>query len=136
TSGYFGGMAVITVIAFGAGAAVALPRPRGLLLAAGTVGGALVASGLVAVASYVSGANAGAGIHPDVSALSAYGLRPLELVVPTANHLFFHLNDFWFRHLHGSNPTEISNYLGLVTIALAIVGIVVALRSRTELRTA
>src|SRR5439155_3494446 len=37
TSGYFGGMAVITVIAFSFGAALAAPRRRALLLAGGTI---------------------------------------------------------------------------------------------------
>jgi hypothetical protein len=136
TSGYFGGMAVITVIAFSAGAALALPRARGLLLAGGTLAGALVGSGVVGLASYVSGANAGAGVAREASALTAYGLRPLELVVPTANSLLFHLNGFWLRHLHGSNPTEVGNYLGLLTIALAIFGIAVGIRARTALRPA
>jgi O-antigen/teichoic acid export membrane protein len=130
TSGYFGGMAVITVIAFSFGAALTTPRRRALLLAGGAIGAALLASGLVAVGSYASGVNAGAGIHRDASALTAYGLRPLELVVPTANHLVFHLGSFWLQHMHGSNTTEISNYLGLLTIALAVGWLVVVLRRR------
>ena len=131
TSGYFGGMAVITVIAFSLGAALTMPRRRALLLSAGTTGAALLASGLVAIGSYASGVNAGAGIHRDASALAPYGLRLLELVVPPANHLFFNLDSFWARHMHGSpNLTEITNYLGLVTIALAIGWLVVVLRRR------
>jgi O-antigen/teichoic acid export membrane protein len=136
TSGYFGGMAVITVIAFSVGAALTLRRRRAALLVGGSIGAALVASGLVAVASYVSGANAGAGIQREASALTAYGLRPIELVVPAIHHLFFNLDDFWRRHLHGSNPTEISNYLGWVTILLALGWIVVAFRRRSDLTTA
>jgi O-antigen/teichoic acid export membrane protein len=132
TSGYFGGMAVITVIAFSAGASLTAPLRRGLLLAGGAIGAAVFASGLVAIGSYASGANAGAGIHREADALTPYGLRPLELVVPSANHLVFHLDSFWRRHMHGSpNFTEISNYLGLLTIALAICWLVVVLRRRT-----
>jgi O-antigen/teichoic acid export membrane protein len=131
TSGYFGGMAVITAIAFSLGAALTVPRRRGLLLAGGATGSALVASGLVAIGSYASGVNAGAGIHRDAEALTAYGLRPIELIVPAANHLFFGLNSFWLRHSHGSNFTEISNYLGLLTFALAIAWVIVAFRRRT-----
>lgn len=136
TSGYFGGMAVVTTFAFALGAALATERRRGLLLAAGSAGAALVASGLVAIASYASGANAGAGIHRDASALEAYGLRPVELVVPAARHLVFGLglDSFWARHLHGSNTTEISNYLGLLTFALAIGWLVVVYRRRAALR--
>jgi len=135
TSGYFGGMAVITVIAFSFGAALTAPRHRALLLAGGAIGAAFLASGLVAIGSYASGVNAGAGIHRDVSALMAYGLRPIELVVPTANHLVFNLDSFWLRHEHGSNPTEISNYLGLLTIALAVGWVVVVLRRRNGMAT-
>ncbi len=82
TSGYFGGMAVISVIAFSVAAALTMSRRQGLLLAGGAIGAALVASGLVAIGSYASGVNAGAGIGRDASALAAYGLRPIELVVP------------------------------------------------------
>jgi O-antigen/teichoic acid export membrane protein len=131
TSGYFGGMAVITVIAFSVGAALLMRRRAAAMLVVGSVGAALVASGVVALASYVSGVNAGAGIHREASALAAYGLRPIELVVPAIHHAFFNLDGFWRRHLHGSNPTEISNYLGWVTILLAVVWLVVALRRRT-----
>jgi O-antigen/teichoic acid export membrane protein len=136
TSGYFGGMAVITVIAFSFGAALTMQRRRALLLAGGATGAAILASGLVAVGSYASGANAGAGIHREASALMAYGLRPLELVVPAANHLLFELDSFWARHAHGSNLTEISNYLGLLTFALAIGWLVVVLRRRNGMAAA
>ena len=136
TSGYFGGMAVVTTFAFALGAALTTVRRRGLLLAAGSAGATLVASGLVAIASYASGANAGAGIHRDASALQAYGLRPIELVVPAARHLVFGLglDSFWAPRLHGSNTTEISNYLGLLTLALAIGWLVVVYRRRATLR--
>lgn len=136
TSGYFGGMAVVTTFAFALGAALTTERRLGLRLAAGSVGATLVASGVVAIGSYASGANAGAGIHRDASALQAYGLRPIELVVPAARHLVFGLglDAFWARHLHGSNTTEISNYLGLLTFALAIGWLVVVYRRRAALR--
>src|SRR5439155_5732919 len=137
TSGYFGGMAVITAIASSFGAALGAPRRRALLLAGGAIGAALIASGLVAIGSYASGANAGAGIHREPDALTPYGLRPLELVVPAPNHLVFNLDSFWRRHMHGSpNFTEISNYLGLLTIALAIVWLVVVLRRRNGMAAA
>jgi len=130
TSGYFGGIAVITTVAFAVGAALLERGRRGWLLAAGATGATVLASGLVAIGSYASGVNAGAGIARDASSLEAYGLRPVELVVPAPNHLFFGVNSFWTRHLHGSNFTEISNYLGLVTFALAAVWLVVVARRR------
>jgi hypothetical protein len=136
TSGYFGGMAVITVIAFSVVAALMVPRAYAIRLAGGAIASAIVASGLVAIASYASGVNAGAGIEREADALRPYGLRALELVVPAPNHLFFGLDSFWARHTHGSNFTEISNYLGLLTFALAIGWIVYAFRKRSALRAA
>jgi O-antigen/teichoic acid export membrane protein len=134
TSGYFGGMAVITVIAFSVAAALTRSRREGVLLAGGATGAALLASGLVAIGSYASGVNAGAGIGRDASALAAYGLRPIELVVPPVNHLLFDLDSFWERHRHGSpNFTEITNYLGVLTFVLALAWLVVVLRRRNGL---
>jgi O-antigen/teichoic acid export membrane protein len=130
TSGYFGGMAVITVVAFSVGAALLVRARSGLLLAGGAIGATVLASGLVAIGSYASGVNAGAGIEREAAALEAYGLRPRELVVPAPNHLVFGLNGFWRRHVHGSNLTEISNYLGLVTLALALTWLVLVLGRR------
>jgi hypothetical protein len=131
TSGYFGGMAVITVIVFSVTAALLHRGRRGLMLAGGSIGATILASGLVAIGSYASGANAGAGIQREADALRPFGLRPYELVVPPANHLFFHLDAFWRRHMHGSpNLTEITNYLGLVTIALALTWLVLVVRRR------
>jgi len=130
TSGYFGGMAVITVVAFSVGAALLVRGRSGLLLAGGAIGATVLASGLVAIGSYASGVNAGAGIEREAAALEAYGIRPLELVVPAPNHLVFGLNEFWQRHTHGSNFTEISNFLGLVTLALALIWLVLVLRRR------
>jgi hypothetical protein len=56
--------------------------------------------------------------------------------VPAARHLVFGLglDSFWARHAHGSNITEISNYLGLLTFALAIGWLVVVYRRRVALR--
>ena len=130
TSGYFGGMAVITVIAFATAAALT-SRPPSFVLAGGAIGGAIAASGLVAIASYASGVNSGAGFQREADALKPYGLRPIELVVPPPNHLLFDLDDFWRRHMHGSpNFTEITNYLGVLTFALAIVWLAIAIRRR------
>jgi O-antigen/teichoic acid export membrane protein len=131
TSGYFGGMAVITVVAFSAGVALVQRNRRGVLLGAGAIAATVAASLLVAIGSYASGVNAGAGIERDAAALKPYGLRPLELVVPPPNGLIFHLDGFWRRHMHGSpNLTEITNFLGLVTIVLAVLWVVLVVRRR------
>ena len=108
TSGYFGAMAVITVIAFSVGAAL-IVRGREALCARRAARSARPCSpaALVAIGSYASGVNAGAGIQREADALKPYGLRPLELVVPAPNHLVFDLNSFWaaaharLAELHG-----------------------------------
>ena len=43
------------------------------------------------------------------------------------------LESFWSDRRHGSNPTETSNYIGLLTIALALVWLSVAWRRRKAL---
>ena len=131
TSGYFGGMAVITVIAFSVGAALAAPKHRPFRLVGGAIGAAVLASGLVGIASYASGVNAGAGIHREADALAPVRSPSAGAGGPAANHVVFDLHSFWARHMHGSpNLTEITNYLGLVTFALAIGWLVVVLRRR------
>jgi O-antigen/teichoic acid export membrane protein len=136
TSGYFGAMAVVTTFAFAVGAALVSRRRRGLLLVVGAATSALVASAILGIAAVASGTNAGAGLKRNVEDLSALGLRPVELVVPPAQNLLFgeKLESFWSSHSHGSNPTEMSNYLGLLTLALAVAWLVSVLRTRTDLR--
>jgi hypothetical protein len=135
TSGYFGAMAVIATVAFAVGATLTSERPNRARVLFGGALAALVPSGLLALAAVVSGTNSGAGLQRVAGDLSYYGLRPVELVVPPAGSLFFGdaLTSFWSRHTHGSNPTEISAYLGLLTLALGIFWIVTALRRRGSL---
>jgi hypothetical protein len=90
---------------------------------------------LLGIAAVASGTNAGAGLKRAVGDLAFFGLHPVELVVPPARNILFgdSLTSFWSRHSHGSNPTEISNYLGLLTLALAITWLWVAFRRRATL---
>src|SRR5947208_13695600 len=83
TSGYFGAEAFITVAAFALGAALTLGRRRGTLFVLGSTAWALGATGLVGVASYLSGVNSGAGLHRVAADLSTGGLRPYDLVGPS-----------------------------------------------------
>jgi O-antigen/teichoic acid export membrane protein len=135
TSGYFGAMATLTTGAFMLGAAIASSRKRGLALVAGSAACALVAVGLIGIGAVVSGTNAGAGLDRAAGDLSIYGLRPLELIVPAAQNLVAgdRLDSFWATHRHGSNPTEVTNYLGLLTFALAAAWLVTAIRRRKAL---
>lgn len=134
TSGYFGPMAAVTTVAFAVAAALISNRRQGTLLV-GSTAAALVAPGLIGIAAVASGTNAGAGLHRVVGDLSIFGLRPIELVVPAARNLVLggRLDSFWNGHAHGSNRTEITNYLGLLTLVLAIIWLVVAFRRRRSL---
>ena len=135
TSGYYGAMATVTTVAFMLGAAIASNRRRGFVLVAVSAAWALVAVGLIGIGAVVSGTNTGAGLNRVAGDLSVYGLRPLELVVPAAHNLVAgdRLDSFWATHLHGSNTTESTNYLGLLTFALAAVWLITVIRRRKAL---
>lgn len=135
TSGYYGAEALITSVAFAFGAALATSWRRGLRLVVGITACALAATALLSVGSFTSGVNRGAGLHRTVEDVSIGGLRPIELVVPADGNLILNdtLKSFHAKRLHGTNVTEVSNYLGLLTIALALLWLVVAWRRRTDL---
>jgi O-antigen/teichoic acid export membrane protein len=135
TSGYFGAMAAVTSVAFAIGAVLLADRSRRVALLAGTSAVALAPAAVIGIAAVASGTNTGAGLGREAVDLKAFGLRPVELVVPPEKSWFFgsHLDSFWHAHGHGSNATELSNYLGLLTIALALTWLVVAFRRRATL---
>jgi O-antigen/teichoic acid export membrane protein len=135
TSGYFGAMAMVTTVAFGIGAALVSGRRRGLLLVAGTAAWSFAVILLLGIAAAASGTNAGAGLKRVSGDLWFYGLRPVQLVVPSVQNILFggSLESFWRHRGTGANLTETTNYLGLLTIALAVGWIVVALRRRRDL---
>lgn len=128
-SGYFGPMALVTTAAFGVGAALTMNRRRGALLVLGSTAAALAAAALVGIAAFASNTNAGVGLARNAGDLSIYGLRPVELVVPPVGNLVLgdRLESFWGDR-HGSNLTETTNYLGLLTIGLALAWLLVAWR--------
>ena len=135
TSGYFGVMAMVAAGAFALAAALGSPLRRGALLVAGSVGAALGASVVVAAFSIISGFGRGAGLHRVAGDLMVYGIRPLELLLPSPGNPIFgdRLESFFASRQHGSNPTETRDYLGLLTIALALGWMVVAWRRRAVL---
>lgn len=135
TAGYFGAMALVAASAFALSFFLTLPVRRAAVAFAGTVGSALAATLFVAFLSLISGFGRGAGLERAVGDLSIYGLRPLELAVPAAGNLVVghRLESFLGARLHGSNPTETSNYLGWLTIVLALGWVVVAWRRRALL---
>jgi O-antigen/teichoic acid export membrane protein len=135
TSGYYGAEALITSIAFAVGAALAMNWRRGLRMVAGVTACALAATALLSLGSFTSGVNRGAGLHRTAEDVSVGGLRAIELVVPSDGNLILGdtLKSFHAEHLHGTNATEVSNYLGLLTIALAVLWLVLAWRRRASL---
>jgi hypothetical protein len=132
TSGIFGVMAVLVV---GACAAATLllvrPWPTAGLRAALLVGAALGATAAVYALSLPGGA-ADVGVARDAADLSTYGLRPSELLVPPPRSALFEnaLDAYHVHHMHGSSAQEVSNYLGWLTIVLAVAGAAVAIRRR------
>lgn len=134
TSGYYGVMALITAVVFSA-AAAASTRRRARLLLVGVATAAIAATALVVGLSAIAGVHRDAGLHRELNDLSVYGLRPLELVIPASDNIIFgdRLASFHQAHLHGANPTETTNYLGLLTIALALGWLVFAWRRRATL---
>jgi O-antigen/teichoic acid export membrane protein len=129
TSGYFGAIAAISAVAFALAASFVVVRRRWWFVV-GTTASAAAATLLVAFLSTISGVGRGSGLQRVASDLKVYGLRPLELILPSGNSIVFGrwLEPFWDSRQHGSSPTETSNYLGLLTIALALSWIVLAWR--------
>jgi O-antigen/teichoic acid export membrane protein len=135
TSGYFGAMAVVTATAFTVAAAFTFPRRHGLVVVAGATGAAVAATVVVGFLSIVSGFGTGAGLDRVAADLRTFGVRPLELVLPSPGNIV--LGDWpetiFDTRQHGSNLTETRNYLGLVTISLALAWLVVAWTRRRSL---
>jgi O-antigen/teichoic acid export membrane protein len=135
TSGYFGAVAFVVTIFFTLGAALVADRRHALRLVAGAAGGAIVSTALLAVAAVASGTNAGAGLGRQVGDLSIFGIRPLELFVPPNGNIVLddRLASYWSTRFHGSNQTEMTTYLGLLTWTLAIGWLVAAWQRRAQL---
>lgn len=132
-SPYFILLAGVAYAAVGAGALVAAAR-RGLLraqVAAQAVGGALIVA-YAAVFYLLSRAEAaGQGLRDHaLDALNVYSARPWEYVVPHNDHpLLGGWTATWLtEHLHGSNFSESTLYLGLPVLALAAFAVVAAVR--------
>lgn len=132
--GYFGVMAnVVVAVASLAWALHESDRRRALRGAAGLTAIAVVVSASVFVASLAGDRDGGVGARRTTAELTQFGLRPLELVVPSgANPVFRRIDPlFWETRKHQSNIQETSNYLGWITILLS--GFWVALRFRQRL---
>ena len=111
---------------------------RRVLLAAVPIGTLLFA--LAALTVLAGGAAGGVRAQP-VRALYVYSARPLEWLLPDRNNLVFGglTRGYLTTHLHSSNFSESSLYLGLSVLGLALVGLVIAIsqlraRGRAALR--
>ena len=130
TSGYFGAMVSVSVVVFALCAVLAARVPHWKQAASAVIGAALLGSLLVSILSVISGVGRGAGLERVASDLEVYGLRPLEWLLPTPGNIV--LGDAFEGAIggqHGSNPTETSNYAGLLTLVLVVAWLVIAWRS-------
>jgi O-antigen/teichoic acid export membrane protein len=133
TSGYFGAMASIAVVAFAVAAAWTAPERRARLrLAVGASSAALIATVAFGSAAGFAGADTGRSLERQVTDLSIFGLRPTELVVPPSENQVFGawLRGYHETRSHGSTPAEASNYLGILTVVLAGAWLGIAWRRR------
>jgi hypothetical protein len=131
TSGYFGPMAVITTVAFALG--LLLTRPAGkrhirffALATSSAVAGTLVVVALAAAADV----GRSAGLDRPVADVYSWGVHLDELVVPAARNFVFGrwTEPFLATRQHESYPVETTNYLGILTIALAGAWLALAFR--------
>jgi O-antigen/teichoic acid export membrane protein len=136
TSGYFGVMAVVAAGAFAVAAAGAAGRGHRVRLVAGTAVAVVVATAAVGMLSTAAGVEVAAVRERNTFDLEAYGLRATELVVPPAASAAFGdaVAGFHAARVHSSNYSETANYLGLLTLLLALVAIVAAWRGRSVAR--
>ena len=133
TSGYFGAMAVVAAIAFALGAVFAGDALR---LLVGATAGVVAGSLSVAVVSELAGIGRGVGLHRAAHDLAPWGLYPVELFVPAARNFIFRdwTAPFYATRQHHSYYVETTNYLGWLTILLAVVWLVVVWRRRDRER--
>jgi hypothetical protein len=98
----------------------------------------LVFAGFLAVLS-TKGAASSIGVRTNgVQALNTYSARPLEYVIPDAESPLFggRTEHYLLTHLHGSNETEATLYVGVSVILLALVALWALVRRRLDRRVA
>jgi hypothetical protein len=140
TAGYFGVVGSVSAATLVTVALALHSRRLGLRAALGkyVLAGSLVVAVpvLVYAATIVGNAN-GVGSPRSAADLFVYGARPWEYVLPSYRNPYFgdDVGPFLIRHLHGSNFSETSLYVGWLTILLALVwlGNIVVRRGRLAL---
>lgn len=133
TNGYFGilGMVLLGVML---AAAVALRR-AGVVAGLVALGAALIAPVALVLLSLGGPVDQGISIARSEGDLSTYGARWWEYLLPSYRNPYFgdDVGPYLFGHLHGSNFSETSLYVGWLTIALASGWIVWAIWRRKQL---
>lgn len=122
----FGVLAVVAL-----GAAIMRGTARRTLVALACAGGLAVAFLACLGVIQLSGGSSGGGeVSRPFEHLIIFSARPLEFLLPDRNSLLFGglTSDYLTEHLHGSNFSENSLYLGLSLIILALVGVWVTIR--------
>lgn len=130
TSGYFGTMAVVIAVAFGLGVLLTrgvAGRIRYFVLATAS---ALAGTLVVSAVAYAADVGRTAGLDRPVADVYSWGVHLPELVVPAARNFVFGrwTGPFFATRQHGSYPVETTNYLGILTIALAVAWVVLVWR--------
>jgi hypothetical protein len=133
TSGYFGAMAVVVAVAFGLGVLLTRSATGRLRFFAFATSSAVAGTLVVAALARVAGVGRGAGLDRSVADVDSWGLHLDELVVPAARNFVFGdwTAPFLATRQHTSYPVETTNYLGILTIALAVAWLVLAWRRGT-----
>ena len=140
TSGYFGFMGLAALMPLFTLAVIFHAREVGPLRALRRITAPLAASLTVPAIVYAI-ASRGAteeGIAParQLQELVFYGARPWEYLIPSYRNRLFgdDVGQWLVAHLHGSNFSETSLYVGWITIVLGACWLVWALVKRSELR--
>jgi hypothetical protein len=137
TSGYYGVAAMVAVAVLLPVAAVSHRRRLGTRKAAAGVavvfGGTLFVALVVLVFGRLGDINTGYFIPRSKGDLLMYGARPWEYVLPAYLNPHFETAGWLTAHLHGSNFSESSLYVGWVTILLAGGWLLWALAARRRL---
>jgi hypothetical protein len=131
TSGYFGTMAVVTAVAFALGV-VLNPSAGGrrLRFSALAVSSAFAGTLLFGALAHAADVGPDAGLNRRIADVYTWGVHLPELVVPAARNFVFGrwTAPFLATRQHGSYAVETTNYLGLLTLALAAAWLVLTWR--------
>jgi hypothetical protein len=125
TAGYFGLIGLVAIAVLLTASAIVQQRSVGWWVAVrrlALAGGLSLAVPVLIRASALigSGAEAVPGAR-DVGSLRTYGARPWEYFLPSYRNPWFgdDVGSFLIAHLHGSNFSETSLYVGWITLVLA-----------------